>query len=177
MPATVATIRGLDDFEGVTLHGPDAVDRHAAELRGARVGLLGDPVIIARLVAPLAAVAGRLKVFQDAPVWVLPRTPLGPLRGTVRSALDLAPRGIRRRAAAVIANRHRGRGVPDGWTRRQLTPRRPPTRRSIVYSNSYYRTLRLQHVELITWPVAGVVREGVRTADGLEHHVDVVVLV
>jgi hypothetical protein len=43
-----------------------------------------------------------------------------------------------------------------------------------VTSNRYYAALRRDDVDLVTWPIAGVVAAGIRTADGLEHHVDVI---
>ena len=104
---------------------------------------------------------------------VLPRL-AGRLPGALR---EMASPSLRSSLTVRLAEANRRREVPDGWTRRQLEPPAPPHRRTVVYSDGYYGALRRPEVELITWPIAGIVPAGLRTADGLEHHVDVIVLV
>ena len=168
--------RGLVDFAGTTIVGVDEVRCRLDELAGHRVALVGDPRLVARLVGRLAGRATTVKVFQHDPVWVLPRLagPAAELAGRMRTPV---PRPIARWIDTALAERNLRHQVTDGWTRRQLTPSTAPTRANLVYSNRYYRALRRSDVQLVTWPIAGVVAAGIRTADGLEHHVDVIVAV
>lgn len=158
-------------FAGLVLDGREAVLAALDGLGDAKVGVLGDPHEVTRLVARLADASGSLVVFQDEGQWVLPRR--GGVVPLLGAALAPLPSDIRRRLTAELGRTHLRRRVGDSWTRRQLTPRSAPRRHGVVYSDRYHRSLRRRDVRLVTWPIAGYVPEGVRTADGLEHHVDV----
>ena len=45
----------------------------------------------------------------------------------------------------------------------------------MLISNDYYRALQQDNCKLITWPIATISAAGIRTADGIEHHVDAIV--
>lgn len=176
-PTAVASseLRGREDFAGTVIDGFEEVLGQLDQLDGMRVALVGDPVLVTRLASRLAERASVLKVFQRDPVWVLPRVlPVGLVVAVARS---LVPDSLHRRMVGAVATRHLRQQIGDRWIRRQLTPSGGPTNDNVVYSNRYYRVLRRDDVELITWPIAGVVPEGIRTADGLEHHVDAIVTV
>jgi cation diffusion facilitator CzcD-associated flavoprotein CzcO len=128
----------------------------SADLAGLRVGVLLPAEDAARIVPAVAATAASVKVFQESPVWVAPvSVPVaGPLRRLAQLHLRLA--------------------VQDPWTRRLLTPGRFG-RRDVVVSPSYYRALQQPHCKLVTWPVYAIVDQGVRTAEGIEHRVDVLI--
>ncbi len=164
----------LEAFAGPVLHLQRA-DEVDGQVAGRRIGVVGDPVGIAGVTPALAASAACLKVFQTDGAWILPR--LGGPAALTTWLPRLAPVQVRRRLTRRIARAHLRAGVPDGWTRRQLTPSQPPSRSNIAYSSTFYRVLRHPHVELVTWPIARVVAEGVRTADGIEHHLDALVVV
>lgn len=168
----MSSVATHDTFAGIVLEGRAAVLAALGELTDAKVGLLGDPHEVTRLVARLADASGALVVFQDEGQWVLPRR--GGAVPLLGAALAPLPGTIRRQLAADVGRLHLRRRVGDSWTRRQLTPRTEPRRDRIVYSDRYHRTLRRRDVRLVTWPIAGFVAEGVRTADGLEHRLDVV---
>jgi cation diffusion facilitator CzcD-associated flavoprotein CzcO len=154
-------------FAGPVLH--EVTDADLERLAGRRVALVGDPTAVASAVSKLARQAATLKVFQTDGVWVLPD--LGPLSAIV----SLVPAPLRRRLTEPAALLHLRRQVPDGWVRRHLTPSSPVTRATLLTSSSYYRALRRTNVELVVWPLASIVPAGIRTADGIEHHVDVIV--
>ncbi|HSV40614.1 MAG TPA: hypothetical protein VLI04_17760, partial [Nocardioidaceae bacterium] len=65
--------------------------------------------------------------------------------------------------------------VKDAWTRRLLTPGRFG-RRDVLVSAEFYRALEQPHCKLIAWPVYAIVPHGVRTAEGIEHRVDCIIL-
>jgi cation diffusion facilitator CzcD-associated flavoprotein CzcO len=99
--------------------------------------------------------AAAVKVFQREPAWVLPvRLP------------------VARRVAARLNLRV---SVRDPWTRRLLTPGRFGAR-DVVLSRRYYDALRQPTCTLVAWPVYAVTDDGVRTAEGIEHRVDTLIL-
>ncbi len=128
------------------------------QLRGLRVAVLGDAVALAGVVPALLRTAAYVKVFQDEPAWAGP------------SWAALLPQPVQRRVArsALRASVH------DPWLRWQLTPHNHA--RSSGLTVRYMRALQADNCKLITWPIASIVPEGIRTSDGIEHHVDAIVL-
>ncbi|WP_440899007.1 flavin-containing monooxygenase [Actinosynnema sp.] len=57
----------------------------------------------------------------------------------------------------------------------RTTPSYPPYAKRMVVDNDWYRTLLRDHVELVTSPVVGADRDGLVTADGRHHPLDVIV--
>jgi 4-hydroxyacetophenone monooxygenase len=55
-------------------------------------------------------------------------------------------------------------------------PDYPPYGKRILLDNGWYSTLRRPNVELVTSPIECLTPTGIRTADGTEHHADVVVM-
>ncbi len=162
----------LAPFVGPVVRDPSGADLEV--LGGLRVALVGEPAAVTRTLPRLAGRVARCKVLQADGVWVLPtRGPLGPV---LDAAGALVPAPVRDHVVRAVAERGLARGVRDGWTRRHLTPQVPPRRGSVVRVDGYHRALRRDDVELIGWPVAAVVAEGIRTADGIEHHVDAIVV-
>ena len=65
--------------------------------------------------------------------------------------------------------------VKDKWLRRQLTPDFRAGCKRMLISSDYYPALQQDNCKLITWPIATITPEGLRTSDGLEHHLDAIV--
>jgi cation diffusion facilitator CzcD-associated flavoprotein CzcO len=65
--------------------------------------------------------------------------------------------------------------VKDAWLRRQLTPDFRAGCKRMLISSDYYPALQQDNCKLITWPIATITPEGLRTSDGVEHHVDAIV--
>ena len=110
------------------------------------------------MVPHIVRTASSVKVFQRSPAWVLPHEL--PLRS-----------GLVRRAAARL---HLRRSVDDPWLRRQLTPL--DERGRVAVGPGYYEALQHTACKLYTWPVYAVVENGVRSAEGVEHRVDVLIV-
>lgn len=146
---------------------PDAV-------RGKRVAVVGDPRRAVRVVPRLAGLASSLKVFQTEGVWVLPID--GRLGRAIDTIAGRVPPALRWRVVAAVAAGNLTRSVRDGWTRRHLRPQVSPSATTVVRSSRYYRSLRRGNVALVSWPIASVVPAGIRTADGIEHHLDVILV-
>lgn len=144
-------------------------DLHAEVIRGAgwrgrdftglRVAVIASGAEAARIVPELVRTARFVKVFQQEPDWVLPRA-------------VPAPGGVRRAAARV----HLRRRVRDPWTRRLLTPHRRFGSRRIAVSDDFYAALTRPNCKLIAWPVYAIVAGGVRTAEGIEHEADCIIV-
>ncbi len=143
------------DFRGDLL-GVD--DWQSRDLRGQRVAVVSTTVEAARIVPGVVLTAKQVKVFQTAPAWLLP------------AHLPL-PGGPLRRAAARL---HLRLAVDDQWLRRQLSPLKDEPR--VAVRRGYYDALQRPNCKLYTWPVYAIVEHGVRSAEGIEHRVDVIIL-
>jgi cation diffusion facilitator CzcD-associated flavoprotein CzcO len=186
---------GLHRFGGqVILASPGDA---AEPLAGRRVALIAAGDAAVALVPGLVRTTGRLKVFLTDPVWVLPDlTLLGRWRvPDFLFQLPLVESG-RRLVVDWVAEAMRGDPldrltavaewfgevslrlqVRDPWMRRQLTPDRRWSRPPVRFSSDFYGALVADNCELVTWPVTAFSAAGVRTGDGIEHHVDTIVLV
>lgn len=126
------------------------------DFRGQRVAVIAPGRDAARIVPVVAATARAVKVFQEDPDWISPT----PLPGAL---------------AAVAARVHLRRAVRDPWRRRLLTPGRFH-RRPAATGAGYYEALAQPHCTLVAWPVYALVVGGVRTAEGVEHRADCIVV-
>lgn len=187
-------IPGLDTFTGQRLHSArwDA----SVPLQGRRVAVIGTGSTASQLVGPIAQQAARLHVFQRTANWVLPRldrryTALDrwlahwpPYARFTRWAwmqvLEWGRRGfddgtLARRGMLRTAALHRQRQIPDPALRERLVPPYPLGCKRIIYSNDFYPALARPNVELVTEPIAAITPTGIRTADGAERPIDVLV--
>ncbi|WP_067548830.1 hypothetical protein [Nocardia crassostreae] len=62
--------------------------------------------------------------------------------------------------------------VRDSWQRRQLTP---DMAAGVRLHNHYYAALQRPNCKLVTWPVARLAPLGIRTVDGIEHRVELII--
>ena len=161
-----------DDFAGTLLRNGATLD--PTLVAGRHVALVGEPRRVVRCVPHLAGRASILKLFQTDGVWVLPD--YGPFGRVLDGMPDLLPSALRWWVAGKAAACNLRLQMPDAWTRRHLAPQADPGATTMVRTGGYYRSLRRDDVELVGWPIANVVPSGVRTADGIEHHVDVIVV-
>jgi cation diffusion facilitator CzcD-associated flavoprotein CzcO len=193
--ASIPPIRGLDSYTGHLIHS--ARWDHDYDMTGKRVAVIGTGASAVQIIPELVRTAAHVKVFQRTPGWVLPRGNFSHPRWLQRlfrrspitqslarqawfyahemMALGLVwnttfTSGIQRRAKA-----HLRRQVPDRWMRRQLTPDFRAGCKRMLISSDYYPALQQDNCTLITWPIATLCPAGIRTADGIEHHVDAIV--
>lgn len=185
-------IPGRDSFAGRSFHSarwPDDVD-----LSGQRVAVIGSAASSVQLVPEVAKIAERLLVFQRTAIWVLPkddRPYTDEDRHRFRSDPTAMPELRRKLEASVnemmtfsnpefLANARKAglenlAAVQDDELRERLTPKVPWGSRRPIVSNVYYPTFNRDNVDLVTDPIAKITPSGVRTADGAEHDVDVIV--
>jgi cation diffusion facilitator CzcD-associated flavoprotein CzcO len=190
---------GLAQFRGQRFHTSRWDD--TVELSGRRVAVVGTGSTAAQVVPAVAAVAGRLTVFQREPGWVDPKdnpeyseAQRARLRNPVRRRIErtrLYWRSEVRWIGGRIANAHsrvesKARQVcldfldaefaarPD--LKALLTPRHPYLGKRPIHSGGYYAALRRDNVELVPHAVCSATETGVIDTAGREHDVDVLIM-
>jgi cation diffusion facilitator CzcD-associated flavoprotein CzcO len=192
-------IPGLDAFAGPLMH--TARWDHEQDLRGRRVAIIGTGASAVQVIPSIAPEVEKLTVLQRTPIWCLPKPDgrIGPrVRGLLRRVpgAQAAARALSQTyvelnfplpahfhgvvpvatAAERIGHRHLHRQVRDPAVREKLTPRYGLGCKRPSFSNEYLRTFNRPNVELVTTPIEEIAASGVRTADGTEHEVDVLIL-
>jgi hypothetical protein len=146
----------MSSYEGLVLCGNQWRGR---TFTGMRVGVIAPGREAATIVPAVLRTARTVKVFQEEPDWLVPRS--------------LPLPDIFRRPMARL---HLRLAVPDPWTRRRLTPNRRFNTRQPHVDAGYYAALQRPSCTLVSWPVYALVPAGVRTAEGIEHHVDCIIV-
>ncbi|MET0370523.1 MAG: NAD(P)/FAD-dependent oxidoreductase [Sphingobium sp.] len=186
-------IAGLDDFGGQVFHSarwPDGVG-----VKGKRVGIIGTGSTATQLTTALAPVVDRLTIFQRTPQWVL--TIPNPGYSWVRRALYRAFPALHERYLAKLRQESRAAvelitgkdrsfirsmceaglaSVEDPVLRDKLRPDYEPGCKRIVMSPNFYQAVQGDNVELVTDAIERAEGQGVRTADGRLHELDILVL-
>ena len=191
---TFRDITGRETFRGESWHS--ARWNHDVDLRGKRVACIGNGASAAQLIPEVAEVAGELIVFQRTPNYVVPREdrPYDPEErenyrdraalqesrdgfywehegwmGAMKQGTDVAAE------FTAAARAHLEAQVPDEELRAKLWPDYPIGCKRIIIADTFYPALVRDNVQLVTEKLEGVEPEGVRTADGVLHEVDVIV--
>ena len=187
-------IRGLDDFAGPTVHS-GAWPESGLDLRGKAVAVIGSAGAAVQMIPEIAAEAARLDVYQRTANWVFPKddTPFTPEEIAARvadpsiadrmrdEALDFFERLLTYADRDLIADLEaKGREnlaqVRDPELRERLRPKLPFGAQRPLNSDVYYPAFNADHVTLVTDPIEAITAGGVRTTDGTERPVDVLVL-
>lgn len=177
---------GRERFRGPAFHS--ARWDHEVDLRGQRVGVVGNAASAVQLVPPVAEVAREVYVFQRTAHWVLPRLD-GAYPPWARRAFRFAPvqrlyrwwlylvqevlfllafhhgSAFGRLLRRTVVRRIR-RQVRDPAVQEALIPGYPPGCKRALLSNDYYRTLDRPHVHLVTDRLVAVREEGLETERG-----------
>ncbi|MBB5916678.1 cation diffusion facilitator CzcD-associated flavoprotein CzcO [Nocardia transvalensis] len=187
---------GLDGFEGSVVH--TARWDEAIVTEGRRIAVIGSGSTGVQVVSALQPGAATLLQFTRTPQWVL-WAPMGlaqsrlvtqllaaspALHDRVYSA-SLWASGIladvvlrptwRRRALQGLARLSLRAQVRDKDLRAALTPDYEPLCKRQVISGTYYRAIQADNAELVTEKITEITPTGIRTADGRERAVDVIV--
>jgi len=193
--ASLPAIEGIESYQGEKIHS--ASWNHDYDFTDKRVAVIGTGASAVQIIPELVKQAKTVKVFQRTPGWVLPRPDLPkpewnkslfkrlPITQTVaREALFWGHESVatafiwktpltRLVEKAALSFMHSQ--VKDPWMRRQLTPDFTIGCKRVLVSNDYYKALQAENAELITWPIAKIAEQGIRTVEGLEHQVDCIV--
>lgn len=196
----VPDIPGLETFGGKVIQTQDWDDDF--DPSGKRVAIIGTGATAVQVVPQLAKTAARLDVYQRRAIWVfakpdfrIPRAvqtafrifPVlqSIIRGIAAGLVELGLVGITvygkqiaplAKIPALACRAYLFTQVRDRALRRRLTPEYGFGCKRPSVSNSYYKTFTHDHVTLVTDPIDCVTATGVRTRDGEERGVDVLVL-
>lgn len=193
----IPEIPGLADFTGPIVHTARWDD--GLVTAGRRVAVIGTGSTGVQVVSALAPEAAQVTHFVRSAQWVLwapmgiaqPRLVGALLRRAPRAhrrIFDVAIRGSglftdvvirpswRRRAVQRYARLSLWAQVRDKALRSKLTPDYQPLCKRQVVSGTYYRAIQRDNVGLVTDDIVEVTRTGIRTAGGVEHEFDAIVL-
>ncbi|MFG1791789.1 flavin-containing monooxygenase [Nocardia sp. NPDC049149] len=192
-------IAGLHDFTGSLVH--TAMWDHDLSLAGKRVAVIGTGATALQLIPAIVDDTAHLTVFQRTPIWVFPKNDaevgsLGrallsnkPLRSAARLlgtvATEVAMSGnlagpawlgtALRQAGEIPVRRWMRNQVDDPVLREKLTPKYGLGCKRPSMSNDYLKTFNRADVSLVTDSIERITERGVRTVDGVEHEIDVLV--
>jgi cation diffusion facilitator CzcD-associated flavoprotein CzcO len=191
----VPEVPGADRFAGRAFH--TARWDHDVDLRGKRVAVVGTGASAIQVVPGIVDDVAALTVFQRSAPYVLPKPDRAYTRTHGRAFRRFpALQRAGRRLAFAITERFNATFTHDGplrrlligvWRlrlrqqvrdprlRRRLVPPDPFGCKRVLFSNDWYPALDRDHVDVVDAPVASFEPEGLRTADGRLHPVDVVV--
>ena len=191
----VPDFAGLQDFAGARFHA--ARWDHAVDYAGKRVAVVGSAASAVQIVPELAKVCDRLSVFQRSPNWIIPRMNHGygprtqrafralpALRRLMRHAIYTYQEALfgafrtgsrRNRWMTKLANWHLARQVADPALRAKLTPDYPLGCKRLLVSDDYLPCFNRSNVELVDSEIDRFTPAGIRTRDGVEHNLDIVV--
>jgi cation diffusion facilitator CzcD-associated flavoprotein CzcO len=192
---SIPDIEGRDEFRGPAFHSAEW--DHSVDLTGKRVAVIGTGASAIQIVPEIVGQVAELQLYQRTPAWVVPRSnPEIPV--AVRRAMENVP-GLRAAARLGIywaqealaigmtkrpnmlkfieayAKYNIRRSVKDRELRRKLTPHYRLGCKRILNSSTYYPAVANPKTKLITDPITRITPDGILTADGTEHNVDVIV--
>lgn len=188
-------IEGRDTFAGQQIHTARWDD--SVELTGKRVGVLGSGASAIQVVPAIASKVRDLSVFQRTASWVLPKhnrrfsneqhsrwksAPWSQRAArlatywTMEAALPALmwyPQMLRLGEAA-----HKWalkRAIVDPELRRKLTPNYKVGCKRTLVSDDWFPTFARDNVHLVTDGIERITEKGIRTKDGKEHELDVLI--
>lgn len=197
------TILGLADFAGSIVYSQRWDD--TCDLDGKRVAIVGTGASAVQIVPAIADSVAHLDVYQRTPIWIVPKLD-PPIPATlqrifrrfpsVQQALGRTLRALMewlliggvlnyertatRRTVHVLTWLLREvfyrRCVRDRGLRQRLTPAYGFGCKRPSLSSTYLRAFNEPHVDLVCDPIERVTPNGVRTVDGVDRPVDVLVL-
>ncbi len=190
-------IEGLADFAGPTLHSA-RWDPEVA-LDGKRVGLIGCGSTGTQIVPAIVDAVETLTLFQRTPQWIL-RLPNLPITEEDKDVFRRNPEAMHQRydllahefnskfAAAVVGQNDRAYArmverceqyletVADPDLRARLRPDYKVGCRRLVLSDGFYEAIQKPNATLVSDGINCIEREGIRTADGRLHKIDILIL-
>ncbi len=190
-------IEGLDTFAGDCFHSARWDD--SVSLDGKRVGVIGTGSTAAQIVGKITEQVGQMYVFQRTPQWMVP-LPQKTYSRTYRRLMKWFPFlmrlgyryyfellvrnfgaatvGDKKKQALIshICRKNLQENVPDPELRKKLTPDYQAACKRLIFCSDFYPAMSRDNAHLITEEIVKVVPEGVVTADGTVHKLDVLVL-
>ena len=193
----VPPLPGLEDFAGPAFHS--ARWDHDADLAGKRVAVIGTGCSAIQVVPAIQPQVAHVNVFQRSPGWTIPKGDFAypkrvqrlfarfPAIQRLDRSLNLrvpraddarvgAPIALALRAARAVGKLQIRKAIKDPELRRKVTPTDEVGCKRIMLTDSWYPTLTKPNVSLTDARIERIDRHSIRTADGIEHPADVIVL-
>ncbi|MFF0496543.1 flavin-containing monooxygenase [Nocardia aobensis] len=189
-------LSGMNCFTGAAFHS--AQWDHSVDLTGKRVAVIGTGASAVQFVPQVREHAAEVTVFQRTAPWIVPRpqrvyTALhhrlfrrmpASLRAE-RELVSLVTEGLQRsmtsrnqlvlKAFAATSKAYLRYRVADPALRAKLTPDYPAGCKRILFDAGYLQALTESNVEVVTDAIAEITPGGIRTVDGAERDVDVII--
>ncbi|MBF6171519.1 flavin-containing monooxygenase [Nocardia blacklockiae] len=188
-------IPGIDTFTGPAFHSAEW--DHGVDLTGKRVACIGTGASAIQYIPRIQPQVAHLTLFQRSAAWVLPKFDteysarhhalfkyFPPSRLAERFAiwslfevlaLALTDIPAMKKPVVALADRHRAQQVSDPVLRAKLTPDYAPGCKRGLFSNEYFPALAQPNVTVETTGIEAVTPTGIRTTDGVDHEVDVII--
>lgn len=189
---------GLEDFEGVYFHSSRW--DHSISLDDKRIGVIGTGSTAVQITGALAGKVRNFKLFQRTAQWISPQENLRYTPDELAAfrddpALVAAARQtaidefVSPFAHAVIdadspymkriegaCRRNLEENVTDPELRERLRPDYRAACKRLVISPDFYQAIQRDNTELVTAGIDRFTARGIRTKDGVEHELDLVVI-
>ncbi len=190
-------IKGIEQFEGDSFH--TANWDHSVDLKGKRVGIIGNGSTASQVIPEVAKEAGTFSVFQRTPQWYFP-LPNTNTSERAKKAFRRNPNKLHRLRKAylfgfshfitkavtghkvqnflfsAISKLYLRFAVKDPDLRDKLTPRYKVGCKRIIVSTLFYKAMQRPNVKLVTEGIEEITTNGIRTKDGVEHELDAMII-
>ncbi len=190
-------IPGLNEFSGASFH--TARWDHSVDLKGKRVGVIGTGSTACQVIPEMVKVADRVSVFQRTPQWIYPRpdadyserykntlahfpklaTIIGRLWSVFYAqmfARTVIGKPLQFWITDKIVRRYLKQSIADPVLREKLTPDYRIGCKRLVLSSDFFEAVQQPNCDLVTDDIDHIESDGVVTADGKKHELDVLVL-
>lgn len=189
------SIKGLDDFTGACFHTAKWDDDY--DYGNKRVGIIGTGSSSVQSIDPLSSKAEHLTIFQRTPQWVMATdnieySPLAIKLKNMFPVLGKLTRGFyswigEQFGRAALEDGFRRKlvfkgceaplnSIKDETLRKKLTPDYLPMCRRMIMSGTFHEAVQRSNVTLETTGIECVTADGIRTVDGREHKLDLLIL-
>lgn len=175
---------------------------HSYSLDGKKVAVIGTGASALQVIPTIAPDTGHLTVYQRTPIWVLPKVNFA-IPGAMQTLFETLPisqRVVRMvtssttaaletvavthnkklpfitKAVAEVARAFLKSQIKDKELRAKLTPKYGFGCKRPSMSNTYFKTFERDNVSLETIGIATITETGIRTVDGRETDLDVIIL-
>jgi len=190
-------IKGLSSFKGSAFHSAEWDDN--IDLVNKRVGIIGTGSSATQITGAISKTVDKLSIFQRTPQWILPivdreysekskqKLRDNPLRASLIGQLyKLSLEKLMSNAVighkiphafmSIACKLNLAMSVKDPELRKKLTPDYKVGCKRIIMSDSFYEAMQQPHVDLVTDGIESINETGVKTKDGRQHDLDVLVL-
>lgn len=190
-------IKGLSSFKGDVFHSAEWDDN--VDLVNKRVGIIGTGSSGTQITGAISKIISKLSIFQRTPQWIMPvvdkeysekskqKLRDNPLRASlVGQMYKLSLEKLMSNAVighkiphafmSISCKLNLTMNVKDPVLRKKLTPDYKVGCKRIIMSDSYYEAMQQPNVDLVTDGIESVNETGIKTKDGRQHDLDVLVL-